>query len=121
MREKCKSCIVCGRPPQKGRVCEKCRSIKRKEYFKQRYIRYGRSCKHSAGHYKSKAKLLRNGRKPFCDICGWDKATEVLEVHHIDIDRSNNSDDNLQLLCPTCHTYLHFLSHTGKFRSMLPK
>jgi transposase-like protein len=38
-----------------------------------------------------------------CHICGYDKHREVLEVHHIDEDRSNNEPDNLRLLCPTCH------------------
>jgi len=28
---------------------------------------------------------------------------EVLEVHHIDRDRSHNSSGNLIILCPTCH------------------
>jgi 5-methylcytosine-specific restriction endonuclease McrA len=28
-----------------------------------------------------------------------------LEVHHIDGDRTNNSLENLQLLCPNCHSY----------------
>ena len=28
-----------------------------------------------------------------------------LEVHHIDGVRTNNSLENLQLLCPNCHSY----------------
>lgn len=27
-----------------------------------------------------------------------------LHVHHIDGDATNNSEDNLQLLCPNCHS-----------------
>ena len=45
-------------------------------------------------------------RGHLCECCGnsqWLGATIVLELHHIDGDRTNNSSDNLQLLCPNCH------------------
>ena len=35
-----------------------------------------------------------------------------LEVHHIDGNRKNNELNNLQLLCPNCHSY------TSNFRSL---
>lgn len=38
-----------------------------------------------------------------CMICGWDEDDRILEVHHIDENRENNSIDNLSVLCPTCH------------------
>ena len=41
-----------------------------------------------------------------CAICGWDEDEDVLEVHHIDEDRSNNNEDNLIILCPICHRKL---------------
>ena len=37
-----------------------------------------------------------------CVYCGFGVA-EVLEVAHLDCDRSNNAMSNLALLCPTCH------------------
>ena len=37
-----------------------------------------------------------------CSECGFD-IKEVLEVHHIDGDRDNNSVENLAILCPTHH------------------
>jgi predicted HNH restriction endonuclease len=27
-----------------------------------------------------------------------------LQIHHIDGDATNNKEENLQLLCPNCHT-----------------
>lgn len=44
-----------------------------------------------------------------CQVCGWDKIHPItgeppLHVHHIDGDATNNSEDNLQLLCPNCHS-----------------
>lgn len=44
-----------------------------------------------------------------CQICGWKKINPVtgnipLEIHHIDGDCTNNREENLQLLCPNCHS-----------------
>jgi hypothetical protein len=44
-----------------------------------------------------------------CMECGWDKINEFslkspLELHHIDCNSDNNKSDNLQLLCPNCHS-----------------
>lgn len=41
-----------------------------------------------------------------CAVCGWCEDERVLEVHHIDEDRSNNDINNLIILCPICHRYL---------------
>lgn len=50
-----------------------------------------------------------------CDQCGYDRYKSVLEVHHIDHNRANNSITNLRILCPTCHTEHHFLTSTGRY------
>lgn len=39
-----------------------------------------------------------------CECCG---STTSLQVHHRDLRWLNNSPDNLQLLCPTCHSRVH--------------
>lgn len=44
-----------------------------------------------------------------CQCCGWNKENPFthnipLEIHHIDGNYKNNSEDNLQLLCPNCHS-----------------
>ena len=44
--------------------------------------------------------------KACCRVCGYDKEP-VLQVHHIDKDRSNNELDNLVILCPTHHVEAH--------------
>ena len=38
-----------------------------------------------------------------CLCCGWNEDERVLEVHHIDSNRENNSIENLCILCPICH------------------
>lgn len=39
-----------------------------------------------------------------CVNCGSD---EDLQIHHIDEDPENNSEDNLEILCRPCHTEEH--------------
>lgn len=44
-----------------------------------------------------------------CCECGWSKInpytnTLPLEIDHIDGDSSNNSEENLRLICPNCHS-----------------
>lgn len=50
---------------------------------------------------------------PKCRKCGWNQYPQVLEVNHINCDRSNNSIENLEILCPTCHRVYHFTTKTG--------
>jgi hypothetical protein len=53
--------------------------------------------------------------EPICMKCGYSKHPEILHVHHKDRDRANNSVDNLEILCPTCHDEDHFLASDGRF------
>ena len=44
-----------------------------------------------------------------CEECGWGKQNPytgnvTLELHHIDGDCTNNREENIQLLCPNCHS-----------------
>ena len=55
-----------------------------------------------------------------CQLCGWGELNKhigksPLEVHHIDGNSSNNSRDNLQLLCPNCHSLT--ANHKGSNRN----
>lgn len=57
--------------------------------------------------YKLLKRLISEGKKEQkCERCGnteWEGQTVPLELHHIDGDRSNNTFENLQILCPNCH------------------
>lgn len=44
-----------------------------------------------------------------CELCGWNKINTYtnkvpLQIHHLDGDCKNNRPENLQLLCPNCHS-----------------
>lgn len=38
-----------------------------------------------------------------CSHCGYDERSALVEVHHIDSNRKNNSPENLIWLCSMCH------------------
>ena len=57
-----------------------------------------------------------SAKKVECENCGYNKHKEVLDVHHIDHDRTNNVINNLKILCPTCHIEEHFLLKTGRYK-----
>lgn len=51
---------------------------------------------------------LINKRGHQCEKCKatkWFEDLITLEIHHVDGNRGNNKEDNLQLLCPNCHSY----------------
>lgn len=113
----------------KAFICRqlKCKSSTLDCYLRQFGITYagnmgGRGIK-TAANYKSaaeyiqgtcihshvlKEKLVRDGlRKDCCEICGvsiWNGVKLPLELHHVDRNHFNNSLDNLQILCPNCHS-----------------
>ena len=57
---------------------------------------------------KLRKKLIEDGiKKDECEMCGlneWIGQKIPLELHHMDGDRFNNQLENLQILCPNCHS-----------------
>lgn len=58
-----------------------------------------------------------------CELCGWGQKNPytnkyTLEIHHIDGNYKNNTEDNLQVLCPNCHSmtpnYKNAGNHEGR-------
>lgn len=58
--------------------------------------------------HKLKNKLIEAGyKKAECEICGlstWLDKPIKLHLHHKDGDHTNNTLENLQILCPNCHS-----------------
>lgn len=49
-----------------------------------------------------------------CDICGREYDHSRFELHHKDLDRTNNKLSNLQWLCNSCHKKTHYASGRRK-------
>ncbi len=60
-------------------------------------------------------------RPPICERCGRKPSNpKNLHIHHKDQNRDNNSPDNLEVLCSTCHNRTHALprDRRGRFVSL---
>jgi len=42
-----------------------------------------------------------------CQISEWMGEKMILQIHHIDHDKTNNKIENLEYLCPNCHSINH--------------
>ena len=63
---------------------------------------------YSKPHMIKKHLASKRGWK--CELCQnelWQQKPIPLECHHIDKDRTNNEESNLQLLCRNCHFAIH--------------
>ena len=98
------------------RECPVCKGIFeiKKNTRGEKQITCSRSCANSYfrihagnGNYdnlKSYKKICYRHHERKCVCCKEDK---ILDVHHYDGDRNNNSPENLIPLCPTHHRYVH--------------
>lgn len=58
----------------------------------------------------ARRKIKHLGLLERCPQCGYDKYPKILEVHHIDRNPSNNTWDNLAIVCPNCHKAYHYMN-----------
>lgn len=58
--------------------------------------------------------------KTECEACGFE---EDLQAHHVDQDYTNNTDENIQTLCKSCHDFWHVLAKRvgRKIAGRMPK
>ena len=62
---------------------------------------------------KEYIKRILNGEYK-CECCGiteWNGKPIVLQIHHKDGDNKNNTVENLQLICPNCHSQTNNFSN----------
>lgn len=99
-------CVACGKMILSGlhkKTCSRACSNRHRSGMK-----YGHNRPHDKVKYYQALKirlLERNGKR--CQRCVYNK-TEILQVHHKDKNRLNNSLENLELICPNCHFEEHY-------------
>lgn len=106
-------CLNCNKKlvaTQKKFCCNKCQ----KEFqYKEKIQEWkngefdGMSGQYGLSKYVKKYMLEKAEYK--CEECGWNKINPYtqlipLEIHHKDGNHRNNSEENLQVLCPCCHS-----------------
>jgi 5-methylcytosine-specific restriction endonuclease McrA len=55
-----------------------------------------------------------------CEDCGAVPPVRI-DTHHIDRNKSNNSLENVKVLCVVCHAKRHYLEDTRGLRGELPR
>jgi hypothetical protein len=108
-RRKLKSCVNSLKYKSSKKYCStNCQT----EFEYNDYIRKWKSgetsgtCVHGSSKHIRKYLFLKYDNQ--CCKCGWSVTHPVtgkipLELHHVDGNYKNNSEDNLELLCPNCH------------------
>lgn len=107
-----KKCLYCGKELKKHQrnfCChEHCNLYKYENYIEKwkNGEKVGLSGKYDISEYVRNYIFEKNENK--CECCGKNFINpytnlSVLQIHHIDGDCTNNKEENLQLLCPTCH------------------
>ena len=102
--------MYCGKEVKKGNYCSSTCYAKHQE---KQYIERWKNGEENGliGKYEIKTAVRnyifeKNDNK--CECCGKSYINpytnlSVLQIHHKDGDCTNNKEENLQLLCPTCH------------------
>jgi 5-methylcytosine-specific restriction endonuclease McrA len=135
-RECCGLAKTAGRVPKKKNfVCDECGVAffrAKKSTSKHGLAFCSRKCKEKAQAFGGKHPEIRpphygSGVSPYsyrkavdlssCMRCGYNEHTEILQVHHRDRDRTNNLQENLEVLCPNCHLWEHYTSKDGLYNN----
>lgn len=101
-----KPCIVCGVPilaSANKKTCSRACANKNRTGINYK----NNSPKDKVKSQKSLKERLLNQRGEKCEKCDYSKY-QILEVHHKDKNRGNNELENLELICPNCHSEEHY-------------
>ena len=107
------NCLNCGNLIERkgNKYCSnKCQcDFQYKEYIKKwkKGIENGMRGKYQISEYIRRYLFEKYNSK--CSRCGWSRVNPFtnlvpLEIEHIDGDYTNNLEDNLDLICPNCHS-----------------
>ena len=107
-----KTCIVCSTTLKTGK--QYCSTDCQYKKYRADMVELWLAGKHNgmkgktatAGWIKS---YLKETRGNCCELCGWNETNKhtgkiPIELNHMDGDYTNNKINNLQLICPNCHS-----------------
>ena len=128
---KVRYCLNCGKVLN-NRQTKYCSNICQADYQYKQYINRWKSGEETglSGEYGISQHIRRYLMDKYsckCQLCGWGETnpytnTVPLEIHHIDGDYKNNNEDNLQLICPNCHSLTEtYKSHNKNGRKQRAK
>ena len=113
IKDRYKYCLNCGKPLSSSSR-KYCDNYCKNEYEYKQYIeRWKQGLENGTiGKYDISNYIRRYLFKKYnnsCQECGWNKINPKsgkvpLQIHHIDGNCLNNKEENLQLLCPNCHS-----------------
>lgn len=119
-RRECKNCGKEIHSKLSEFCCNKCR----REYNQNEYIKRWKNGDEDgmSGEYglsKRIRKYLLDKANNKCECCGWSEINKYtntipLEIHHKDGNYKNNSEENLQVLCPNCHSLTETIKSHNK-------
>ena len=84
---------------------------RRKSGKNSHWYKVNRDSLTESGGYSEANKKFR-GLKKECEFC---KAKDNLEIHHIDKNPRNNDEENIKILCSSCHHAWHYDGALGVF------
>ena len=105
-------CVNCGKPLEKHQTkfcCKECNvEFNYKEQIRLWQSGEIRGCDSTGAVSPYVRRYLLEKANYSCEQCGFNKNNEytglsILQLHHKDGDCYNNSEDNIEVLCPNCH------------------
>lgn len=102
-----KPCIVCDAPILSGLNKKTCSRVCANKHRAGIHYKIGRPHDKVVSQRALKIRLVTE-RGTICERCNYDK-TAILQVHHKNRNRDDNSMTNLALICPNCHFEEHYL------------
>lgn len=112
-KRKQKPCIYCGSlsADQNLKYCSNaCQGIHKRNMLIEKWMSNGyKKKKIIPPHIRIHLMSIKSNK---CELCGWGEVNThtgnyPLTIHHIDGDCLNNVLNNLQVLCPNCHSLTH--------------
>jgi len=107
-----KYCINCGNTTNRASLY--CSNICKKEYLDSEFVSKWKSGEvsgnHADGQMSSRVRsYIFDKYNHKCRICGWAVINPItnkipLQINHIDGCSENSCENNLELLCPNCHS-----------------